>query len=94
MDLYTAYSAVNKSVLNVAKSVNAIKEPSMEKPKVYTRIKENPVVLTEDTRLTCQIVTAHDLQQYRNTFHNVKLRENVGSWLRNLLSIDKTEDEL
>ena len=89
MDIIDAYTLIDRAVLAVAKSINILNEVEDEKRTDYVRLEENPFVLTEDIKRVCQVVTAHDLREYRNKFHSIKLEEAATSWLQLLLQIDE-----
>jgi len=85
MDIYTAFSSVNKAVLDVIHSLNFLQPvKNVEKPK-YVRLEETPFILTEEISTTCQIITAHDLHQYRNKYYKIKLQDDVRSWRQQLM---------
>lgn len=91
MDSIDAYRVINKSVLSVALSLNALEEVKEEKKQQYIRLEEAAFVLTEETNRYCQVVSAHDLHQYKNKFHSISLKEKFECWIDVLLSIDKGE---
>ena len=93
MDIYSAYAVLGKSVLEVLDSTNRLN--TVEEPKVerIVRLKENPFVLTEETERVCaSVITAHNLSDYRNSFHSIKLKHQTDSWLLALLDMTKGED--
>jgi hypothetical protein len=92
MDIYTAYRILDSQLIKVLDSVNmleTVKEPDKVK---LLRIQENPFVLSEESeRINRSVLTAHDINQYKNQVHVISLQENVHSWLEKLLEIDKGE---
>lgn len=93
MDIFTSFGVVNKSILNVVRSVNVLTPVEDELKQDYIRLEENPFVLTEDAALQSQVVTAHNLFQYKNSFHGIELEEDVHCWLEELLNIDLELEE-
>lgn len=93
MDIFTAYSAINKSVLEVLYSLNKLKPVEEYLKPDFIRLEETPFILTEETAVNTQVVTAHDLQQYKNSFHSIRLQADVHTWLQELLKIDEMELE-
>ena len=94
MDIFTAYGALNKSVINVVKSLNML-EPVKEEVKVdMLRVEESPFLLTQDIVAAGKVVTAHNLHQYKNSFHKLDMEEDVHSLLEDLLEIDKQMEVL
>lgn len=88
MDVYSAYSAINKSVLNVVRSIVAM-EPVKEEEKIdVIRVKESPLVLTKDIMVAGKVVTAHNLHQYKNNFYKLSIENNIECLLDDLLEID------
>lgn len=92
MDSIDAFRAINKSIMDVAKSLNVLEEVKEEKKQQYIRLEETTFVLTEETNRYCQVVSAHDLHQYKNRFHSISLKEKFECWIDVLLSIDKGEE--
>lgn len=87
MDIIDSYAIINKSVLEVMRAVNRLEEVPTQKKKEYIRLQENPFTLSKETERDSQIVTAHDLNQYKVRFHSIRLENKVESWLQILLSI-------
>lgn len=90
--MISAYSAINRSTLEVVRSLSLVSEPVMkERDEDFPRrLEEREFVLTDKMRrVTKSVVTAHDLSQYRTQFSSIKLEENVTSWLLYLLEADK-----
>lgn len=93
MDVFSAYSAINRAVIKSIEAVNILTVPEEPKKQSYLRLEDNPFVLTDDVAVTCQVVTAHNINQYKNKYYSIKLEENVHSWLQDLLAIDEKEKE-
>ncbi|MCI9050700.1 MAG: hypothetical protein HFI05_02060 [Lachnospiraceae bacterium] len=89
MDLISAYCILNVGMLKVAKSLNILQEVKESEKIPYIKLKPNPYVISTNTIRYCQVISAHDLNQYKNKFHTIQLKENFNSWLDVLLSIDK-----
>ena len=85
MEISRAFAAIDRSLVDVAKSINVLSYPPEEKPRKYLRLEDSAYVLTEEVKTMCQVVTAHNLQQYRNEFHSIKLEDDVTCWLDYLL---------
>lgn len=94
MDFITADQALIRSLINVAKSTNSLTEVKEEERIPYVRLEEKSFVLTDTIKRTCEVVTAHNVNQYKKTFHSIKLREKSEIWLQKLLDIDKKENSL
>lgn len=92
MELISAYSILNASMLKVAESLNILQKVKESDKVPYIRLKSNPYVMSSNTVRCCQVVSAHDLREYRNKFHTIQLKESFNSWLDILLSIDKGEE--
>ena len=91
MEQVIALCNLNKHLLTVAKSINPIVSLRDDKPIAYIRMEERPYVLTEETKRVCQVVTAHNLSQYRNKFYSIKVEEEIVTWLDKLLQIDSVK---
>lgn len=92
MDLISAYQALNRSTLELLKSVNVLTPHVEEEEENITqpiRLKEKKFVLTDNIKRHSKAVTAHDLSQYRNVFNTIKLQDAIETWLDFLLEIDK-----
>lgn len=94
MDILTADQALIKSLIVVAESINPIEPVREEKSVPYVRLEEKSFVLTDTIKRTCEVVTAHNINQYKRTFHSIKLLEKSEIWLQKLLDIDKKENSL
>ena len=92
MDIYSAYMAINKSLIESLKAINTISLVEEPDPVSYVRVEESPYVLTEETRRVCGVVSAHKLEEYRNAFYSIKLKDSTASWLLDLLEIDEDTD--
>lgn len=89
MDLFSAYRALNQVVLDVIKSTNKL-EPVKEDVKVESiRVEERPILLTENSFISGNVITAHNLSQYQNNFYKLNVEDNVHSALEELLAIDE-----
>lgn len=89
MDIYSAFGAIDRSVLQVVKSLISL-EPVKEEEQVdMIRVTESPLVLTKDIMVTGKVVTAHNLHQYKNNFYKLKVTENIECLLDDLLEIDE-----
>lgn len=94
MDIYAAYSSMNKSLLGVVKALNIL-EPVKEEVKVdVLRVVESPFLLTQAVVAAGKVVTAHNLYQYRNDFHKLTLEEDITVMLDELLEIDEQREVL
>lgn len=93
MDLISAYQVINQSTLAVVQSLNTLNvvEERQSKPAEYIRVKENPFNLTDGVKQHAQVAAAHNLNQYKNQFHSIKLEEEADSWLLHLLKVDESE---
>lgn len=89
MDICLAYKTINKTTLDVAKSLNVLQEVKVEEKRDFIRLEESTFVLSEETDRYSQVVSAHDLHQYKNRFYSIRLEEDMSCWLDILLSIDK-----
>lgn len=94
MDIYSAYSAVNKSVLDVVRSLNILEPVKEEAPADMLRVEESPLMLTQDIMAAGRVVTAHNITQYKNDFHRLVLEEDVTTVLDSLLAIDKQMEDV
>lgn len=92
MDLYTAYGILDRQLIKVLESVNVVKEVKLPEKGRLLRIKEASFNLSEESEtMNRAVLTAHDINQYKNHVYVIGLQENVHSWLEYLLSIDKGE---
>lgn len=93
MDIITAFRIINHDVLDVIKATNILNEVASKKEDkpAFVRLKESPYILTEKTAYHSQVVTAHDLRQYRKRFNTTVLRNADATWLDALLKIDNKE---
>lgn len=92
MDIYTAYAVLDKQISNVIDALNILDPiPDPVKPD-YVRLEESPFILTEEAKRCCDVVTAHDLNQYKSRFHSIRMEDDVRTWLDKLLEIDEREE--
>lgn len=92
MEFYKSHAIMNKSLVDVLDSMCILTLHQEPEPKKYVRLEDSAYTLTEDVAVTCQVVTAHNIQQYKNSFHSIKLEDDIDSWL-SIMEDDK-EDEL
>lgn len=94
IDILDAYLLSIETVLSVGNSVSSLElvEPP-EKRVAFVRLEKQPFELSEDIEYYTNVVTAHKLTQYRNKIHNIKLEEDVKTWLDVLVVNDKKERE-
>ena len=93
MDIYAAYAALDSQLLKVARSINKLQPVVNEETVLPIRLKESPFVLSEKVARTCQaVVTAHNLQEYRNRYYFIAVRENIHSPLEVLVHKSESED--
>jgi len=89
MDIYSSYVEINRCIIGVLDSLNSI-HPVVEEEQVdYVRLIESPFIVTDSVKRACDLVSAHDLNEYRNRFYSIKLEDSASSWLLDLLNIDK-----
>lgn len=89
MDIYSAYGMINKSLLDVVSSVNRLTPVSDPEVVESIRVEESDFVISEEIEARCQVVTAHNLYQYKNQFHSMHMQEDIYSLLEDLLDIDR-----
>lgn len=92
MDICSAYQIINSSVLKVAKSVNVLTVPVEEEEVEFIRLEESPIKISEEIKRHTKVVTAHNLFEYKNSFHSIKLSKSSGTLLDHLLKIDEREE--
>lgn len=92
MDVCTAYSILDAQILEVAKSINVLNEAPTPTAVSQIRLEEVPFVVTDEIKRNCAAVTAHNLEQYKNVQHSIKLKEDVTSWIDVLLEVDEREE--
>lgn len=94
MNLHS-YVILNMGLEEVGRSINLLNVAEEQKTYVPQLTLEPALYkITEAVRRSTAAVTAHDLSQYRNQSHTIRLQENVSTWLDELLEIDRTEVEL
>lgn len=94
MDIYAAYGVMNKSLAEIVRALNVL-EPVKEEVVVDTlRVEESPPVLTQAVVTAGKVVTAHNLHQYKNDFHRLRLDDDISVVLDELLAIDKQMEVL
>ena len=90
-----SYVILNMGLEEVGRSINLLNVAEEQKTYVPQLTLEPALYeITEAVRRSTAAVTAHDLSQYRNQSHTIRLQENVSTWLDELLEIDRTEVEL
>lgn len=94
LNLYS-FVTLNRGLEEVGRSINflnVVKEQEVYVPQLT--MEPTLYEITEAVRRSTAAVTAHDLSQYRNQSHTIRLQEDVSTWLDELLDIDRTEVEL
>lgn len=92
MDIFAAYQTLDRQVENVLQSINKITLiPDPIKPD-YIRLEESPFVLTDEAKRCSEVVTAHDINQYKNEFHSFKLVDDIDCWLYYILKVDERKE--
>lgn len=94
VDLITAYSILNKSVLNVLNDLVPLTTVDFDN-NVYTRLEEvEPDVTESRQRLNNAVVVAHKLDQYVNKFYIIKLEEANAAAIDLLINVDMSQINL
>lgn len=94
-DYLTAISVLNKSLLAVVDALNPLTPVEYEVEVAPYRLVEDTQMLTvEQQKRVTAVITAHNIAQYGNKFHNVVLKENVECWLDWLLEASYLDDIL
>ena len=89
MNICSALKIVNQNLLDLIQCIHLLEPVEVETRAEYVRLEENPFILSEEVSRCTGVVTAHDLHQYRNRFHSIKLQQSLGVWLDILMDIDK-----
>lgn len=83
-----------KDLLEIIDNTISVKEPVMiNNNKQYIRIKEEPITITDEMENHLGIVTAHILDDYTVKFFTVKLKEDLNTWLLELIKQDLERKE-
>lgn len=86
MNTVEALSQMNKFVLRVMDSMNVLEVVQVPKPVDYVRIEESEYVVSEEDKLMQRaLLTAHDINQYKNEYHSLDLMQNEESWFSKML---------
>lgn len=94
VDIMTAYSILNKSVLNVLNDMVPLTVLETDDP-VYTRLEEiEPDVSECRQQVNEAVVVAHKLDQYMNKFYIIKLEEAQSTLIDDLINIDMSKINL
>lgn len=95
MDIYyEANRIILGSVLEVIQSIIPLEEAPEVAKSDFIRLVESPFELTDSIKRGCAAITAHNLDQYRNPYHSIRLKDDIEIDLDCLLAIDEREELL
>lgn len=88
MNIARVYRSLNEHLIRSIECVVVLEPVEEEKSYIALpiRLDNNPVALTEATVRATGVITAHNLNQYKNKFYSIRLEEDdSGNWFKQLI---------
>lgn len=94
VDIITGYSILNKQLLQVAKEMNVLSQIVLKEKPIQVQVKEVPYTISDKFERLGPTVVAHDLSQYINRFHSIRLDSEETCMLDDLCDFNTDDIDL